>query len=152
MKQKERLKEAIDFIKKSKSLTNEGISISLGYRAKNYVSDIVSGSKTVNNFLLKKLEDKYSIRSEWVKTGKGEMVYDSREIDTADSEFDPSEIYAKKDPLNRLKTLEEWAMVAEHMRDELAFNRAKATGRRLQECLDEVNTEILELLQTKLAD
>lgn len=54
--------------------------------------------------------------------------------------------YAKKDPLNKLKS-DEWELVGRYMRDELAFYMAKATNRRLQDCLNDVNSEIVKLLQ-----
>jgi hypothetical protein len=70
-----RLKKAIEYLKeKGKTLTNEAIAFKLGYRTKNYVSDILSGSKDITEIFLEKLEGEYSISKTWIETGIGLMI------------------------------------------------------------------------------
>jgi hypothetical protein len=75
MKELERLKAAVDYLKsKDDFLTNEVISERLEYKAKNYLSDILSGNKKLNKFFLSAFEDKFQISSEWIHSGKGNMI------------------------------------------------------------------------------
>lgn len=75
MNSTERLKKAIEYIKsKNGTLTNDGISKSLRYRSPSYVSDLLGGSKPINDIFLSKLQDEYSINAHWITDGKGEMV------------------------------------------------------------------------------
>lgn len=92
MKSIERLKTAVDFIKKEdKELTNELISLALGYRTKSYVSDILGESKPINDIFLSRIENEYSINPEWIRTGKGQMV---KPRDTTIVQ-EPVEVYGK---------------------------------------------------------
>ena len=70
----ERLKKAVDYLKKiDPDLSNELMSIKLGYRAKTYLSDILGGSKPINDIFLSKFQVEYSISSDWIKSGQGSM-------------------------------------------------------------------------------
>lgn len=73
----DRLKETIAILKNiRKGLTNQMISKELGYNSETYVSDIIGGSKRINDSFLKKLKNVYSINGEWIMQGKGEMFVD----------------------------------------------------------------------------
>lgn len=76
----DRLKAAIDILKKNmEGLTNQLIGKRIRYDSPNYVSDILGGSKPISKLFLKKMKVEYSINTEWILTGKGEMfVQDTR--------------------------------------------------------------------------
>ncbi|GEP94428.1 S24 family peptidase [Chitinophaga cymbidii] len=87
-----RLKEAIFKLKKSRDgLTNQIISNELGYKTPAYLSDILGGSKPINDFFLNKLVVEYSINKEWILEGKGEMFIKNAKNDTKD----PGASYSK---------------------------------------------------------
>lgn len=73
----ERLKrfiKAIDYLKtKAEEPTNEGVAKLLRYKALNYISDVIGGSKEINPLLLERMVE-FSISTEWIETGKGEMI------------------------------------------------------------------------------
>src|SRR5690349_20780431 len=71
MDSKERLRKSLDYLKKRypDSDSNDKISVVLGYRSKNYVSDLLGG-KDVNQVFLDKLYEEYGIRPEYIKDGK----------------------------------------------------------------------------------
>ncbi|NLR81914.1 helix-turn-helix transcriptional regulator [Chitinophaga eiseniae] len=74
MTQLDRLKEVIEILKRTrKGLTNQLISRELSYNSRNYVSDILGGSKKINKLFRERLEVVYSISREWIVTGKGKM-------------------------------------------------------------------------------
>lgn len=69
----DRLKDAINMLKKSKeNFTNEMISNELMY-SPTYLSDILGASKPINNLFLRRLEAEYSINREWIMKGEGDM-------------------------------------------------------------------------------
>src|SRR5688572_14580227 len=82
MKPTARLSTVIEFLKDKHGLTNEDLSLSLGYRTKNYVSDIIGGNKLVNRLFLDKLKTYFSVNPEYILDGKGEML-----VDKFDSKF-----------------------------------------------------------------
>jgi hypothetical protein len=69
MKKNDNLRKVIDFLKGEHSLTNEDLSLKLGYRTRSYVSDILGGNKEANRLFLQRLEEAYNINPEYV-TGK----------------------------------------------------------------------------------
>lgn len=69
-----RLEKAIKTLKDSTNLTNELISQQLGYESKNYVSDILGGSKKISDLFLKRLRVEFSINPEYVR-GKTEVMF-----------------------------------------------------------------------------
>lgn len=73
----ERLKRfitAVDYLKTvAEEPTNEGVAKLLKYKALNYISDIIGGSKEINPFVLERMVE-YSINPEWVESGEGEML------------------------------------------------------------------------------
>jgi hypothetical protein len=73
----ERLKRfivAVEYLKtKAEEPTNEGVAKLLKYKALNYISDIIGGSKEINPFVLERMVE-FSINPDWIETGNGEMV------------------------------------------------------------------------------
>lgn len=80
MKKMELLRTVIDYLKKENSLTNEDLSLKLGYRTKSYVSDILGGNKGLSNIFLDRLNDVYRINTEFIKGNSNEMII--RNIDS----------------------------------------------------------------------
>ncbi|TWF37322.1 peptidase S24-like protein [Chitinophaga polysaccharea] len=77
MTQLNRLKEAVAILKKTRrDLTNQLISRELSYNSRNYMSDILGGSKGITKLFLERLEVVYSISGKWITTGKGKMFID----------------------------------------------------------------------------
>lgn len=75
-----RLQQAISGIKeKDESIDNAVISSVLGYKTKTYLTDILSQGKAITDIFLDRLEDKYGIRKDWIKEGKGKMSKHSNE-------------------------------------------------------------------------
>jgi hypothetical protein len=74
MKKNDTLRKAIDFLKGEHSLTNEDLSLKLGYRTRSYVSDILGGNKQANRLFLQRLEDVYSINPEYITGKSSDMI------------------------------------------------------------------------------
>lgn len=53
--------------------TNELLSKELRYKALNYVSDIVGGSKPITDLFIGRLKERFNINEEYLKTGKGSL-------------------------------------------------------------------------------
>lgn len=110
-----------------------------------FVNNIGEGISTKSlNKIKKRFQD---LNESWLLTGQGKMFVTEEGIEYTLNDLDAANAYAKKDPLNKIKH-GEWELVGRYMRDELAFYMAKATGRRLQDCLDEVNDKISRVLES----
>jgi len=79
MEQIERFKKAVEYLKtKAKKPTNEEVSRLLRYKTLSYISDVIGGSKPINDLLLDRMVEN-SINKEWVETGKGKMLIEGKE-------------------------------------------------------------------------
>jgi len=94
MKPTPRLREAIEFIKIQNDLTNDDLSLALGYKTKSYVSDILGGSKLITRLFLDRLKAYYKINPQYILGGTPEMI-----VENVDSNF-PQEIRNKKGASN----------------------------------------------------
>lgn len=74
LQQLKRLRTAIDLIKSENNFTNDKLAELLGYNKGNYISEILSGSKNLNSFFLKKLSTSFNVNALWIMEGKGEMI------------------------------------------------------------------------------
>jgi hypothetical protein len=101
MEKKERLRKVIENLKMEHGLTNEALSLSLGYRSGTYVSDILSGGKKAGKLFLERLKEYYKINPEYIENGGPQKVfisYSSKDKklekpisrETNESEFDPN--------------------------------------------------------------
>lgn len=76
----ERFRQAVDFVKKNKYAKNDvDVAKKLGV-TKSTLSMSASGSRTPNWELLLSFCDAYPINFWWLRTGKGSMVREDREI------------------------------------------------------------------------
>lgn len=74
MDSKKRLEKALSFIENKENLTRAELTLALGYKSKNYLSDLVTSEKPVTEFALDKLEAKFGIQKKYILTGEGEMI------------------------------------------------------------------------------
>lgn len=139
MNTKERLKEFLKTIGSSEGKFESSVNLSKGF-----VSNVGDSIRTKS---LEKISKKYpQLNISWLLTGVGKMFITNEGIEYTVSNIDAAEAYAKKDPLHKLKH-EEWELVGMYLRDTFASFMAEATGRRLQDCLDDVNGKISKVLQ-----
>jgi hypothetical protein len=102
MERIERFIKAIEYLKtKAKEPTNEGVAKLLRYKAANYISDVIGGSKELNDLLLERMVE-FSINADWIKTGKGSMLLLEMQSSTSQVNEDPAD-YNKSLPLGDLK-------------------------------------------------
>lgn len=104
MERLERFVKAIEYLKtKAKDDTNEGVAKLLRYKALNYISDVIGGSKEINPLLLERMVE-FSINPEWIETGKGEMLFEAHPPEPTTSRVNEDhDIYNTVLPLGDLK-------------------------------------------------
>jgi len=81
MKKTERLNEIIDFLKNEHKLTNDTLSLALGYRSGNYVSDILGGSKEISSLFLGRLSKYFGVNPAYIEIGKLPKMLDISTIE-----------------------------------------------------------------------
>jgi hypothetical protein len=134
----ERLREAIDAIKSAGDCTNEDISTALGYRGKNYLSEILGKSKGMNDIFLDKFQAKYGYSKEWIKTGAGDKIVENATRGTSLQE--PEAVYHPQQPAEKTKEKPDLlAIIAESFQHQKEIdllreqNRAKEVSTREKE-------------------
>lgn len=136
MERLERFIKAIEFLKtKAKEATNEGVAKLLRYKATNYISDVIGGSKEINPLLLERMVE-FSINPEWIETGKGKMLLEYTLPETSESLINEAPVdYSKALPLGDLKiTLKDYI-------EELQIDKKK-----LQNTIDANLTAMMQIL------
>lgn len=77
MDSKERLRSVVNQINKANSYTNEDLSLALEYKARNYVSDIIGGTKSMSDLFLERLQKHFNVNPEYIKKGSEPIYFES---------------------------------------------------------------------------
>jgi phage repressor protein C with HTH and peptisase S24 domain len=90
MKPADRLRDVVDFLKTKHGLTNDRLSLRLGYKSKGYVSDLLGSHKEINHLFLDRLRLNYNVNPDYILDGVGAMLLnkESKKIETDESGVD----------------------------------------------------------------
>lgn len=68
------LNTAIEKLKeRNPGLNNSDISLAIGYKTRQYLTNLLNGHSTLNDLVLKRLQKEFQISIKYVKTGKGDI-------------------------------------------------------------------------------
>ncbi|MDF2381360.1 helix-turn-helix transcriptional regulator [Nostoc ellipsosporum NOK] len=101
MEIKDRLRIAVEYLKSHHELTNEQLSLALGYKTGNYVSEMIGVNKSVSSSFLDRLRMYYGINPMWVVEGNGDMLVEKNEYDSVDGKL--SFIHSRRERKNQQK-------------------------------------------------